>query len=208
MKMESPRKSQKENRRPGKASGTRPNGIVSDKTIDAILAERARFHRFVTSRVGDSGIAEDLLQDGLVRALKHGAKLRRGESAIAWFYRILRNAVSDHYRNRGSENRRTERLLADMQARGEDVGAPPADWDTTVCGCLRGLLPSLKPRYAEVIRRLDLKAEPKQKVAHDLKVSTATMDVLLHRARQALRKRLEIFCGACSRERCLECFCQ
>ena len=206
--MESPRTRRKGKSRLSRASGTRPNNGISEKAVTAIIAERERFHRFVASRIGDHALAEDLLQESLARALKHGEKLRRGESAVAWFYRILRNAVSDHYRNRASENRRVSQLLADMQALQEDVSAPPRDWDAAVCACFRGLLPALRPRYAQVIRRVDLRGEAKQDVADDMKLSPATMDVLLHRARQALRKRLEILCGACSRERCLECFCE
>lgn len=208
MKMESRKKIRGRKSRPGTTSGSRPDVSVSEQAIDAIVAERARFQWFVASRVGDVALAEDLLQDSLVRALRHGEKLRRGESAVAWFYRILRHAISDHYRNRAAEDRRSERLLADMQARGEDVSEPPPEWDTAVCACFHGLLPSLKPRYAEVIRRVDLNPEPKRKIARDMKLSVATMDVLLYRARQALRKRLELFCGACSREGCLKCFCQ
>lgn len=192
---------------PKQPSGARPTDALSDKTIAVLVAERARFHRFIASRIRDAATAEDLLQESLLRALEQNGKLRRGESAVAWFYRILRNVISDHYRKNGAERRRAEKLLADMQAREEDVTARPADWDAAVCACFRGLLPSLKPRYAEVIRRVDLGGEPKLVVGRDLKLSRATMDVLLHRARHSLRQRLEVFCGACSREKCIECFC-
>jgi len=36
------------------------------------------------------------------------------------------------------------------------------DWDAAVCACFRGLLPTLKPRYAEVIRRIDLRGEARR----------------------------------------------
>ena len=148
------------------------------------------------------------MQDSLLRALEQSRTLRLGEAAVPWFYRILRNAISDHFRQRGSENRRLGRVLADMEASGDDMAKPPADWDAVVCTCFRGLLPTLRPRYAEVIRRIDLRGESKIAVARDLRLSRATMDVLLHRARQALRGRLEIFCGPCSRESCLACMCK
>jgi RNA polymerase sigma factor (sigma-70 family) len=181
---------------------------ADEKVIETILGERARFHRFLASRVGDQATAEDLLQDSLLRALEQSGKLRRGEAAVPWFFRILRHAISDHFRKKGSENRRVENLLADLQAGGDDVHTPPADWDTAVCACFHGLLPALKPRYAQVIRRIDLRGESKSEVARDLRINAATMDVLLHRARQALRRRLEVFCGSCSREHCLACLCK
>lgn len=133
------------------------------------------------------------MQTSLSRALKQSGKHRRGESAVAWFYRILRDAISDHHTNPGSENRRAERLLPEIQASGNG-NTPSPDWDAAVRACFRGVLPSLEPRYARVIRRVDLRGESKRNVAREMKLSAATMDVLLHRARQALRRRLEIFC--------------
>ncbi|HEX2853853.1 MAG TPA: RNA polymerase sigma factor [Opitutaceae bacterium] len=196
-------------RKPSAAKPIVPTRQTSadQEAVETILAERARFHRFLASRVGDNATAEDLLQDSLLRALEQNRKLRRGESAVPWFYRILRNAIVDHFRKKGAESRRTEKLMSDLHASGEDVAVPPASWDAAVCACFRGLLPSLKPRYAEVIRRIDLLGEKKNDVGRDLKISPPTMDVLLHRARNALRARLLVFCGACTREKCMECFC-
>lgn len=175
--------------------------------IDAIVSERARFQRFLIARTGSETEAEDLLQQSLLKALQHGAQLRRGEKAVPWFYRILRNAIADHYRQKSSHQRRTDSLWSDMRAAGEDIAAPPNDWNKAVCMCFRGLLPGLKPRYAELIRRIDLKGEPKTTASRDLKIKVGTLDVALHRARTALRQRLTVFCGACSREKCIECLC-
>ncbi len=182
--------------------------IPSREVIDAIVSERARFQRFLTARTGSEAEAEDLLQQSLLKALQHGAQLRRGEKAVPWFYRILRNAIADHYRQKTSRQRRTDSLWSDMRAAGEDLAAPPNDWNNAVCTCFRGLLPGLKPRYAELIRRIDLNGEPKIAVSRDLKIKVGTLDVALHRARYALRQRLEVLCGACSREKCLACFCR
>lgn len=205
--MESSQKTGEQSGRRKQSSGTLPIGPIGERTISALLKERAIFHRFVASRIGDDATAEDLFQESLLRALEQGSKLRRGESAVAWFYRVLRHAIFDHFRRKGAESRRAKKLLADMQAREEDVAAQPADWDAAVGACFRGLIPALKPRYAEVIRRVDLRGESKLVVGRDLKLTRATMDVLLHRARSALRRQLEILCRACSREKCIECFC-
>lgn len=179
----------------------------SGEAIDAIVSERARFRRFLTARTGSAAEAEDLLQQSLLKALQHDAQLRRGEKAVPWFYRILRNAISDHYRQKSSEQRRTDRLWTEMQAAGEAFAAPPKDWKRAVCACFSGLLPGLNPRYAKLIQRIDLNGESKKAVSRELKINVGTLEVALHRARKSLRQRLELFCGACSREKCLECFC-
>lgn len=189
------------------SSPTRSKTPPSGEVIDAIVAERARFQRFLIARTGSETEAEDLLQQSLLKALQHDAQLRRGEKAVPWFYRILRNAISDHYRQKSSTQRRTDRLWTDMQAAGEDFAAPPKDWNRVVCACFSGLLPGLNPRYAKLIQRIDLNGESKTAVSRELKMNVGTLDVALHRARRSLRQRLELFCGACSREKCLECFC-
>ena len=190
-----------------KSAPVRGRASRKEKAIDVLVAQRAEFHRFLTARVGSDTEAEDLLQQSLLRALKNGDSLRRRERAVAWFFRILRNAVVDHYRQKAAERQRADRLWLEMRAAGETFAKPPKEWDAAVCACFRGLLPTLKPRYAELIRRIDLNGESKATVSRELKIKPGTLDVALHRARYSLRKRLQIFCGACTREKCLECFC-
>jgi len=188
--------------------GEFPGAVTLDaQSVQALVAERGRFHRFIASRVGSATDADDLLQESLLRALQRGDSLRRGERVVAWFYRILRNAIADHFREKQKELHRSERLLTEANVSSESRLTPPADWEVAVCACFEGLLATLKPRYAELLRRIDLRGEKKSGVAASLGLTHATLDVVLHRARYALRNKLEIFCGACSREHCLACAC-
>jgi DNA-directed RNA polymerase specialized sigma24 family protein len=52
--------------------------------------------------VKSRALAEDILQDAFVRGVNKLDTLRSDESAIAWFYRVLRNAIIDHRRPLGS----------------------------------------------------------------------------------------------------------
>lgn len=173
-----------------------------------LVVERERFHRFLAARLGDATVADDLLQDSLLVALRKGGTLRRGERVVAWFYRILRRAIVDHYRRQARDRLRLDRLGKELQATESDRTSPPPDWEAVVCACFVGLLPTLNPRYADVLRRMDLRSGRKASVARELNLTVATLDVVLHRARAQLRERLEVFCGACSREGCLNCACE
>lgn len=104
---------------------------------------------------------------------------------VPWFYRILRNAIADHYRQKAKESRRNERLWAEITAENSSQEKRPSDWEGALCTCFKGLLPTLKPRYEAVLTRIDLNGEDKQAVARDLKIKISTLDVLLHRARQS-----------------------
>src|SRR5436305_1742548 len=81
---------------------------MSDTAMNTILAQRSQFLGFVERRVGDHALAEDILQAAYLRALGHQGDLGEGESVVAWFYRVLRNAVIDQYRRRSTENKALE----------------------------------------------------------------------------------------------------
>ena len=191
------------------SAGTTSAKVVtlSPTGVEALVRERERFRRFLIRQVGNAADAEDILQESLLKALQQGEKLRRNEKVVPWFYRMLRNATVDHFRRNGSEARKVESMYNDLRSAGP-TDAQSDQWQRAVCRCFEGLLPALKPRYAKLIRRIDLHNEPKLEVAADLKISVATLNVAHHRARQALRRRLAIFCGACSREQCLSCACE
>jgi RNA polymerase sigma-70 factor (ECF subfamily) len=60
---------------------------------------------------------------------------------IAWFYRLLRNAVIDHYRQQGSSERAYEALVHELETSHE----PEESFKGDICGSISGLLETLKP---------------------------------------------------------------
>jgi len=83
------------------------------EVLRVLLDNHARFLSFLERRVGSREEAEDILQEAFVRSVDRAGSLRDAESATAWFYRVLRNAVIDHYRREGSRSRAVERLAAE-----------------------------------------------------------------------------------------------
>lgn len=179
--------------------------LVKESVIVILLTERQAFHRFLTAQVGDASDAEDILRDSLEKALRRADGLKRGERIVPWFYRVLRKAIADFDESTKSQERPVSVLTENCRGGNEDSEIPPRDWNEAVCRCFEGILPTLKPRYVELLTRVDLNGELKVVVRHQMKLSPAAFDVALHRARNALRKRLEIFCGAYSREACIAC---
>src|SRR5688572_29535172 len=85
-----------------------------------LVDNHARFLAFLAPRLGSPEAAEDVLQAAFVKGLEKQDTLRDEESAVAWFYRLLRNAVTDHHRRRGAEERAIPRAGADHEAGVED----------------------------------------------------------------------------------------
>ncbi len=180
----------------------RPDQLAAELNV-----HRNAFKAFLAARVGSEAEAEDILQSGLLKALQRADELQDDAKLTAWFYQLLRNAVVDHYRARGSVQRRHDGLAEMIAALGEDIAATPTEWEPQLCGCLAGVVDTLKPLHAELLRRVDLNGESVQAAAKALKLTPNNASVTLHRARKDLRARLETFCGDCSNGACLDCDC-
>jgi len=172
--------------------------------FERLLAQRRQFLAFVQRRVSDSGLAEDILQTAYLRAFEQRDDFQPNESAAAWFYRLLRNAVIDSYRRRTAKDRALEAWTREL----ESTAQPSVELQDEVCACLHGVLDGLKPEYAEVLRAVDLGEQRVQEFAEQHGLSASNAGVRAHRARAALRKELLRTCATCAEHGCLDCTCK
>jgi RNA polymerase sigma-70 factor (ECF subfamily) len=170
-----------------------------------LLENHARFLAFLERRVGSRDVAEDIMQEALVRGLDHGGSLRSAESATAWFYRVLRNAITDHFRRQESQDRVLERLAAESEPGDE---ARDKDLEAVVCECVLSLVDTLKPEYATALRRVELDGVSVRRYAEETGITAGNAGVRLHRARESLRKQLVRCCGTCLTHGCFDCQCK
>ena len=181
--------------------------MATTKTnFDKLISENhERFLGFIRSKVENSEAAEDILQSAYQRGFKKSQDLREREKVVAWFYRIIRNAIIDHYRKRGVEGR----VLSPVEMEAENV---PVEMDSriekAICKCVEDIIPTLKTEYAEAIKDVELNEESVKGFAKKRGLTSNTATVRLHRARQSLKKRLLETCGACPAHGCLDCNCK
>ena len=168
-----------------------------------LVDNHRQFLAFLERRVGDRAMAEDILQDAFVKTLQKDDDIRDETSAVAWFYRTLRNAVIDHYRRTGSRSRALELLAGEL----EDAVEPPPEIRDEICGCVSRLASTLKPEYEEAIRRIDVEGAAVNDFAMQAGISANNASVRVFRAREALRKQVRTSCGTCADHGCLECSC-
>lgn len=174
-----------------------PEEVDVSAALRAIESMRPRYVDFLRRRVGSD--AEDIYQQCLVKALDHAADLRDAERAQPWFWRMVRNAAADHHAARVSRDARAAALLATEEATPHEEAA--------ACACALGLLAKLPPAYADILQRVDVDDEPVTRVADALGITTNNASVRLHRARQALRERLQGCCKVASMRACYACNC-
>jgi len=180
--------------------------VLQDLT-NRLLEQESAFRTFLRKRLSDDALVEDLFQQSLMKAVERYHDLQKSDSAVSWFYRILRNAVTDYYRSHAADHRKVEGLFQEMVVSGEDKTPALDDMRPAVCACLGSLLKDMRPAYAELIRRIDLEGESTAAVAKDLKLTMNNLTVRLHRARQGLKASLEEACGICTKHGCLNCTC-
>jgi len=169
---------------------------------EPLLANLKTFVAFARSRVGDAQLAEDVVQESLIKALAATQKPAKEAEAMTWFYRILRRSIIDLYRRRAVNKAALERWEREMDS------PPDAEEERVACGCVKTLIPTLKPDYAELIRRLDLGGETPEQVGAALGMTANNLRVRHHRARQQLRARLEQTCRICAKHGCIDCTCE
>lgn len=166
---------------------------------------------FAASRVRDRAIAQDLVQETFLAAIRAKDKFAGRSTERTWLFGILRNKLIDYYRRQSRETN-----LADLEAPlpeeqgafgiagpGKDGwvgGLRPKPWETPqeilvskeFHDVLAGCLSKLPGRIAQVFFLREMDGVSSEQICKDLGVSPNNVWVMLHRARMALRRCLEV----------------
>ena len=176
--------------------------MVNEALVQPLVDNHRAFLRFLERRVGSREEAEDILQDAFGRSLERLEQLGDEESIVRWFYRVLRNAVIDHYRRKAAANRALEAFASEL-----DDTVPPPEVESEICGCVKTLAETLKPEYADALRKVDVDGMPVKAFAEAEGISATNAGVRVFRAREALRRQVVRSCGTCAEHGCLDCTC-
>lgn len=191
---------------PGAADASKEQAIA---LVDAsFLAElRAKMHKFARLQLNDDDLAEDVVQEALMGALRN-AKSFGGRAALkTWVFAILKNKIADALRQRSrlvqasslldSEGVDLPPLFDEKGAwrdeeRPEDWGNPETSFDQQQFwhvfeACLDGL-PERHARIFMMREFIELNAD---EICVTLDITVSNLHVMLHRARLRLRECLE-----------------
>jgi RNA polymerase sigma-70 factor (ECF subfamily) len=192
------------NDREAKAPEPSAEQPLGDEVVGLLVEHHRAFRAFLEKRVRRRELAEDLLQEAFARGLATLPAFASEESAVAWFYRVLRNAVVDHHRRGGA----SERALSAFARELEQQVEPDLDMRDAVCRCVALLSDTLKPEYAEALRRVDVDGISLRELATEAGITVNNAGVRVFRAREALRRRVVRSCGTCAEHGCLDCTCR
>ena len=180
-----------------------PNTPLTPAVVDRLVSNHREFLGFLERRVGSRALAEDILQEAFVRGIDKQAAIKDSESAVAWFYRVLRNAVTDYYRRHATASKGLTALATELGVHLE----PETEMHKAVCRCVGQLAETLKPEYAQALKRIEVDGIAVKDYASEAGISSSNAAVRVFRAREALRKQVSRSCGTCAEHGCLDCTC-
>jgi RNA polymerase sigma-70 factor (ECF subfamily) len=161
--------------------------------------------RYALFRIHDAQLAEDLVQETFLAALKARDSFEGRSSLRTWLFGILKHKIIDHIRKASRERpvEDVEIFASSTQESFDNRGgwnSRPAEW-TTDPGALfeqkefwemlQHCLSELPPRLNQAFTLRELDGLSSEEVRKILNVSATNGGVMLHRARLRLRSCLE-----------------
>lgn len=160
------------------------------ETVEAMFYRHyASLVRSLTLVAGDQQTAEDAVQEAFTQAHLRWSKISQYQDPVAWVRRVALNRLFNVHRSR----RRRWRAFARLESRAAAVAdeAELVSGRVTIAGALR----QLTPRQRAVVALYYLEDLPLAEVASVLGGSEAMVKSQLHRAREVLRKTIEVADG-------------
>lgn len=163
-------------------------------TEGEMIAYRDDLRRFVVRVVGNVDLAEDIVQETLLRAITAKAAFAGRSRPLTWLSAIALNVLRDHFRRPATraEAAADPAALADLPSGDEDIVL--ALMKDEMGACITAHLMALPDRQREVLVLHDMGGADHCEVAEVLGIGEGNARVLLHRARAALRERLTRHC--------------
>ncbi len=188
----------------------RSSGSNSDRNIDPtrwVDEHGDCLFRFALVRVRTAEVAEDLVQETFLAAIRSRDQFRGRSSERSWLVGILKNKILDYYRKLGRETTFTDlEFLKDElphkfedgfwnHALGPKNWKPESDevthkeefWQT-----MRDCLANLPDRVSAAFMLREIDDVPGKEICTLLNITESNLWVMLHRARMGLRECLEV----------------
>ncbi|HID81814.1 MAG TPA: RNA polymerase sigma factor [Chromatiales bacterium] len=146
---------------------------------------RPRLYRLAWSWCQNADLADDLVQEALLKGLKKSGQLRDQAQLKSWLCRILSNVYYDHFRAQKPDDSTEMDEMPTGQPNPEQI----AHRRDMVGRMQYGLL-QLSDDHRQIVTLVDLMGLSYSEVSETLNIPAGTVMSRLNRARRQLRKQL------------------
>lgn len=160
-------------------------GISSNRAFNRLLSNnRGRLYRMAYAWTNNPHLADDLVQQTLLKALKNRKQLRDFSAAEGWLFRILANCLTDYRRSK-------REYLSDDDLEIVEKTTPEHQFkEEQLVRKVRRAVGKLPINHRQVITLVDLEEFSYASVAQILGIPVGTVMSRLCRGRRALREHL------------------
>lgn len=162
----------------------------SNSLQDQLNQIRPRLYRLAYSWSHNAALADDLVQETMIKALKNAGQLRDPALLNGWLFRILANSWRDHFRQYKEMDDIEE--LEDFQY-AHEVTPENEHAQAQIVLLVRDAVAKLPLGQRQVLTLVDLEELPYGEVAAILDIPIGTVMSRLCRARQAMKIILKDF---------------
>lgn len=152
----------------------------------------APLHRFINARVRQPEIAEDLVQNVLLRASRQIHTLRAGAALPGWLFQIARNRVADHFRSARDTVEFQEALHAPEPSGPADSGETALHEE--LASYIRSVVEGLPPIYRDALLATEYAGRSQADFARSASLTLPAAKSRVQRARALLRAEMERCC--------------
>ena len=161
-------------------------------------------YNYSISRINNSDLAKDLVQDTFFAGLKSAKNFQGKASERTWLVSILKRKIIDYYRKINSKKGQAEVRMSFYED-GENEGSwleerVPQSWDNAsekkieneeLRNQLELCINKLPEKYAMVFRMKTVQEFETEEICKELGITSSNLWVIIHRARTQLRKCME-----------------
>lgn len=145
----------------------------------------AELKQFITNRVGNTAIADDLLQETFIKIHAKHDDLRQPSKLRAWVYSIVRHVVIDYFRHKS--------FVYDSVEDIKEEDTPPLNHSEK--DCLKHIIDNLPKHYQQPLILSDIQGLKQQDIADILQRPLPTIKSQIQRARTLVAKGFMDCCG-------------
>jgi RNA polymerase sigma-70 factor (ECF subfamily) len=175
--------------------------MLGERELTTVFeTHRAAIAAYVTRFIDDAVEAEDLTQEGFVRAHAAREAFRGDSKPSTWLYSIATNVCLDYLKS--ARHRRQQLVPPDAAAglaadeqEGPRLSASLLLDQAEMGACVRQFIEELPPDHRLALLLHDIEGMPNPRIAEALGCSVATVKIRVHRARNRLRETLRRNCS-------------
>ena len=172
-----------------------PGGLVArarddDRVLEQLVAAVApHVRRWAWVQTGNAALADDLMQEVLIRMIRNLEDLPEPPGLTAWLYTVTRNAATDYHRRSWRHETARTRDMLDYLA--DDSSDPAGDAERSeLAELLHAFFKDLPRRQREVFDLVELQGVSATEAAQILGIRPTSVRGNLFKARRNLRRRI------------------